>query len=397
MSTFRSGRGVRGTERVKTDVVVVGSGAGGAAAAYELANAGVEVMVLEAGPQVRPEEFTQREMDTIKRLYVDQGTQGPADGSVAILQGRMLGGSTVINGEVCFRIPEFILESWATEHGVRGLSAGEMKDAFATVERMIHATPNEGRYLGSGKRFAAGFSKLGIEDKPVVRSVKDCQNCSYCFFGLRLRLQAVHRPELPARRDGEGGGRRQRRPGRDDPARRVGRATRRRRAHGRGHAGGRARGRVVLACGAIETPLMLLDHGLGGSEVGTSPRASSGASASSAGTTTSRSEYRSAMRLAVLRPRSFGDGFVIELFGANPAFAAPSVPGFGFAHKRGGARSAPCERGRGRRPRRRRGAPAGWVVESRDRGASVARTWRARRRARLARRCPDSFCSSLGR
>ena len=81
MSTFRSGRSVRGTERSKTDVVVVGSGAGGAAAAYELANAGLDVTVLEAGPQVRPEEFTQREMDTIKRLYVDQGAQGPADGS----------------------------------------------------------------------------------------------------------------------------------------------------------------------------------------------------------------------------------------------------------------------------------------------------------------------------
>lgn len=183
MSTFQSGRSVRGTERSKTDVVVVGSGAGGAAAAYELANAGLEVTVLEAGPQVRPEEFTQREMDTIKRLYVDQGAQGPADGLIAILQGRMLGGSTVINGEVCFRIPDFILESWAAEHGVRGLSPAEMTNAFETVERMIHATPNDGRYLGSGKRFAAGFSKLGIEDKPVVEASRTARTARTASSG----------------------------------------------------------------------------------------------------------------------------------------------------------------------------------------------------------------------
>lgn len=183
MSAIRSGRSVRGTERSKTDVVVVGSGAGGAAAAYELANAGFGVTVLEAGPHVRPEEFTQREMDTIQRFYVDQGAQGPADGLIAVLQGRMVGGSTVINGEVCFRIPDFVLESWASEHGARGLSVEEMKGAFQTVERMIHATPNEGPFLESGKRYAAGFAQLGLEAKPLVRNVKDCKNCCYCFFG----------------------------------------------------------------------------------------------------------------------------------------------------------------------------------------------------------------------
>jgi choline dehydrogenase-like flavoprotein len=330
MSTLRSGRDVRGTERAKTDVVVVGSGAGGAAAAYELANAGVEVMVLEAGPQVRPEEFTQREMDTIKRLYVDQGAQGPADGSVAILQGRMLGGSTVINGEVCFRIPDFILESWATEHGVRGLSATELTGAFETVERMIHATPNEGRYLGSGKRFAAGLSKLGIEDKPVLRSVKDCQNCSYCFFGCAYGCkQSTDRSYLPAamergavvvsdarvdkiRIDG-------------DRASGVIART----AEGALEVSARA---VVLACGAIETPLLLLDHRLGGSEVGRHLALHPVVSVLG-WYDDEKTEYRSAM-VSRYSDSFVRDGFVIELFGVNPAFAAPSVPGFGYAHKR---------------------------------------------------------------
>jgi choline dehydrogenase-like flavoprotein len=330
MSAFRSGRSVRGTERSTTDVVVVGSGAGGAAAAYELANAGLDVTVLEAGPEVRPEEFTQREMDTIKRLYVDQGAQGPADGSIAILQGRMLGGSTVINGEVCFRIPDFILESWAAEHGVRGLSAAEMTSAFETVERMIHATPNDGRYLGSGKRFAAGFSKLGIEDKPVVRSVKDCQNCSYCFFGCAYGCkQSTDRSYLPAAVE-KGAvvvsdARVERIQFDGDRASGVVART----AEGALEVSARA---VVLACGAIETPLMLLDHRLGGPEVGRHLALHPVVSVLG-WYDDEQTEYRSAM-VSRYSDSFIRDGLVIELFGANPAFSAVAVPGFGVAHKR---------------------------------------------------------------
>jgi choline dehydrogenase-like flavoprotein len=331
MSTIRHGGSVHGAEQQTTDVVVVGSGAGGAAAAYELASAGLDVTVLEAGPEVRPEEFTQREMDTLKRFYVDRGAQGPADGSIAILQGRMVGGSTVINGEVCFRIPDFVLESWAADHGVRGLSPAEMKGAFESVERMINATPNEGRYLDSGKRYAAGLSKLGIEAKPLTRSVKDCKNCCYCFFGCAYGCkQSTDRSYLPAamakgaivvsdarvekiQLDG---------------SRASGVVART--AEGTLEVSARA---VVLACGTIETPLMLLDHGLGGSEVGRHLALHPVVSVLG-WYDDDQVEYRSAM-LSRYSDSFIRDGFVIELFGANPAFAAPVVPGFGAAHKLG--------------------------------------------------------------
>ena len=331
MSAVRSGRSVRGTERSKADVVVVGSGAGGAAAAYELASAGLEVTVLEAGPQVKAEDFTQREMDAIKRLYVDQGAQGPADGSVSILQGRMVGGSTVINGEVCFRIPDFVLEAWAREHGARGLSPDEMKGAFEAVERMIHATPNQGRSLLGGKRYAGGFSKLGIGLKPLVRNVKDCHDCCYCFFGCAYGCkQSTERSYLPAAMEKgatvvsdarvekivfEG-------------ARAAGVVART--PEGSLEVTARA---VVLACGAIETPLMLIDHKLGGPAVGRHLALHPVVSVLG-WYDDEQTEYRNAM-LSQYSDDFARDGFVIELFGASPAFLAPFVPGFGASHKRG--------------------------------------------------------------
>jgi choline dehydrogenase-like flavoprotein len=342
------------------DVVVVGSGAGGASAAYELAAAGLQVAVLEAGPHVRPEEFTQREMDTIKRLYVDQAAQGPADGSISILQGRMVGGSTVINGEVCFRIPDFVLETWAAEHGVRGLSPSEMKDAFETVERMINATPNTGRSLIAGRRFAGGMSKLGIEPKPLVRNVKGCQDCCYCFFGCAYGCkQSTDRSYLPAAMEKGAVVVSEARVQRVvlDGGRATGVVART--PEGRLEITARA---VVLACGAVETPLMLIDHGLGGREVGRNLKVHPVVSVLG-WYDDEQTEYRNAM-LSQYADTFIRDGIVIELYGASPAFLGPFVPGFGADHKRavrdlahasGGAAVVRDDRAVGRVSRGRRG------------------------------------------
>ncbi|MFN3587535.1 MAG: FAD-dependent oxidoreductase, partial [Moraxellaceae bacterium] len=54
------------------DVVVVGSGAGGAVAAYELARAGKSVLVLEAGPYVPSSAFTEDFAQAMEQLYQDK-------------------------------------------------------------------------------------------------------------------------------------------------------------------------------------------------------------------------------------------------------------------------------------------------------------------------------------
>ncbi len=329
MSGLRSGRTVRGTETLRADVVVVGSGAGGASAAYELASAGLDVLVLEAGPSVRPEEFTQRQVDTVKRFYVDQGAQGPADGSVRVLQGRMVGGSTVVNGEVCFRIPDAVLDEWAKEYGVRGLSPDEMRPSFETVERMIHATPNAGRHLAAGRRFGEGLVKLGIEPKPVARSVKDCRGCCYCFAGCAYGCkQSTDQSYLPAAFEKGAAlvsdARVEKLVFDGDRATGVFART----AEGALDVKARA---VVLACGTIETPLMLLDHRLGGRDVG--KHLALHPVLAVAGLYEDEDEtYRSAL-IATYTDAFVGDGYLLELATGAPPSLAPIVGGFGRHHK----------------------------------------------------------------
>jgi choline dehydrogenase-like flavoprotein len=328
-TTVIRGATIHGAQKMDADVVVIGSGAGGAAAAYELVNAGLSVIVLEAGPHVVPEEFTQRELDTIKRLYVDQGSQGPADGSIQILQARAIGGSTIINGEVCFRIPDPVLEEWSREHGVRGLSSAEMKGAFEDVERMIHATPNTGRELSGGERLERGIVKLGLTAKPIVRSVKGCRGCAYCLAGCAWGCkQSTDQSYIPAamaksarvisdarveRIDLDGG-----------RARGVSAKT----PEGRIDVRARA---VVVACGTIETALLLLDHRLGGPDVGRH-LALHPVVPLAGWFDDDVVTYRTNMA-ATYTDAWLGEGVLIEAVTATPPFLAAGISGFGHAQK----------------------------------------------------------------
>ncbi len=83
-----------GAERFRADAVVIGSGAGGAPAAVVLAEAGLDVVVLEAGPRFAAADFSADEWDMRTRL----GRVGLSrDALQNYYAGACVGGSTVEN------------------------------------------------------------------------------------------------------------------------------------------------------------------------------------------------------------------------------------------------------------------------------------------------------------
>jgi choline dehydrogenase-like flavoprotein len=176
----------RSVVREKTDVIVIGSGAGGAIMAYELAAAGKKVVLLEAGPYVPSSEFNEVYADMFERLYVDGAGQTNADGDITITQGRLLGGSTVVTAAVCFRIPDWVLKHWEVDHGVEGMTPADLAPKCERVEKNLSIHANEPHEINwNSHLLRRGCDALGWSSKPTPRNTEDCVLVGFCVAGCR--------------------------------------------------------------------------------------------------------------------------------------------------------------------------------------------------------------------
>jgi choline dehydrogenase-like flavoprotein len=255
------------------DVCVIGSGAGGAVAAAELAAAGRSVVVLEQGPHWSASDFTQREDEMLPRLFEEAGMRQTADGAVTILQGRSVGGSTVHNLCYAFRTPSPILRMWREEHGLPELTEEALEPSFRRVEQHLRVKPiREDEVNSLNALLRAGAEKLGYSGYVTRHNRENCVKAGYCILGCSYGAKQSMLVTYVPRADRAGAriyanARAERIEAEGGRVRRVlGRVV-----DGSGQAQGsievKAR-TVVLAAGAVASPDLLLRSGLGGSHVG---------------------------------------------------------------------------------------------------------------------------------
>lgn len=180
----RQASDLAGDITLTADAVVVGSGAGGAVMAYELAAAGFKVVILEAGPYVPSTSFREDLAFGFEQLYQDRGGQTNNTGDLIVLQGACVGGSTVVNGAVCFRTPDFILADWQRDHGLANLTPEVLAPYFGKAERNLAIHDNgEPEINANSRTIIRGCEKLGVSWKPLRRNVKDCGLTGFCLSG----------------------------------------------------------------------------------------------------------------------------------------------------------------------------------------------------------------------
>ena len=175
------------------DVVVVGSGAGGAVAAKELAEAGLKVVVLEEGEHFDRRDFAGPPPERLRRFYRGNGltfTIGVPTISLPI--GRGVGGSTLINSGTCFRTPDFVMDAW-------GMDAAEFEPLFAEVEATLNVAPVAGDIMGAnGEVMDRGRRELGYSGGPIRRNARGCHGSGVCAFGCPLDAKlGMHVTYLP--------------------------------------------------------------------------------------------------------------------------------------------------------------------------------------------------------
>lgn len=321
----------RWPSRTSADVVVIGSGAGGAMAARTLARAGLETVVIEEGRRFGVEEFrTGPPLERFSDLYRDAGSS-IAFGRPPILlpTGRGVGGTTLVNSGTCYRTPERVLRRWRDEAGFELADPETFAPYLDEVEATLGVAPVDRSVMGNNGRLAlAGAEALGWDSAPLLRNAPGCVGSCQCAIGCpRNAKSGVHLNALPQacaagaeivsearveRIDHEEG-------------RAVGVLARR-----RDHSTIEIRApRVVIAAGAIETPLLARRSGLG-----THPQLGHNLAVHPAVSVSGRFEepvvaWRGVMQSVGVEEFHESDGILMEASSTPPGMGSALLPGYG--------------------------------------------------------------------
>ncbi len=273
-----TGAMIDGDTHRSADVVVIGTGAGGAVAAARLAEAGLEVVVLEEGGYFSAADFSEQEAPLAEQLYADGALRATDDLAVQLLQGRAVGGSTTINWMIMLRTPDFVLDEWQRRFGLHDYTSAAMASAFERVEREVNAQPvPEDAHSPNNRVILDGAKQLGWRATTATINAKGCVRSGFCGIGCRYDAKQgtlltyipralgfgatlysdarVERIEIRERDSGTG----------TAPRKRVHAAVRR---GSTSHQLTIDAPLVVVAGGAVGTPVLLQRSGLGGGGVG---------------------------------------------------------------------------------------------------------------------------------
>jgi len=169
---------------MKADLCVVGSGAGGATAAMVAAEAGLRVVIIEAGEFLTPADMVQREEVMLPRLFWENGGRTTVGCEVKIHQGRGVGGSTLHNLNLCKRIPDSIRAAWSAERRLDKLPSDTWNALYSEIESLLSVSqvPRE-RWNRHNLILEEGCKALGWAGGGLSHNRTGCIGSGYCEIG----------------------------------------------------------------------------------------------------------------------------------------------------------------------------------------------------------------------
>lgn len=196
---------------ITCEVLVIGSGAGGGMAVGMAAKAGKDVVLIEKGNFLNETQMNRLEGDMITRLYDRSGALATKDASVTVFAGSCLGGGTTVNWNGAFPTPDYILEEWAKEHELPTLQTELYSESLKEVWKSIGVNDANSKHNQQNQKLWFGAEKLGLQPQTIHRNVQGCtshktKHCGFCGMGCKdgckqstLRTYIQHASDLGAR------------------------------------------------------------------------------------------------------------------------------------------------------------------------------------------------------
>lgn len=181
--TIRSFEEARGTTTLEADVVVVGTGPGGAAIGRALAEGGQRVVFVEEGP---PSSNFKRSMPHTMRYHMQEGGAMMALGQapVSVAAGRGVGGGSLINSAICWRTPDEVLDGWSRLLGDDRFSPAAMGPVYDEIGALIGVTLTREEIAGENNQLIVrGARAIGLEAGLLYRNAPACIGCGVCNYG----------------------------------------------------------------------------------------------------------------------------------------------------------------------------------------------------------------------
>jgi choline dehydrogenase-like flavoprotein len=178
---------------------VIGSGAGGALTAATLAEAGHDVMVIEDGPWIEPDETTPyslREMTTKYRHGGLNSTVGLPP--IAFVEGRCVGGGTEVNSGLYHRLPSQIVEDWARRWLIHDFTPDVLARYAGEVEHALSISLAKGPVPSASAALARGAQRIGLEATEVPRAFRADDNDGLSATAVKQTMTRTFIPRAQA-------------------------------------------------------------------------------------------------------------------------------------------------------------------------------------------------------
>jgi len=176
-----------GDVEVGCDVCIIGSGPGGAVTAAVLAKQGLSVVVVEEGGYFTKARFRQREDEAYPYLYQDGAQRTTKDLAITIMQGKAVGGGSVINWTTCFRTPDDVVDLWRSKHGVSTVDNAALAPHFAWAEERLSVNKTPLELVNKNNRTVwDGARALNHDVDTTKRNVLGCAQTGNCGHGCPI-------------------------------------------------------------------------------------------------------------------------------------------------------------------------------------------------------------------